>query len=128
VYLLGTGDGTTDGERSHSATVYRIGQNLLQIDCGEPASRNFKRAGLSFDALDALILSHLHSDHIGGIFMFLQTCWLEKRKRDLQIYMPTEGIEPLRQMLRATYLFDEAIGFRFASKGSQRNEPFKSVQ
>jgi len=117
VYLLGTGDGTTDGERSHSATVYRVGQSLLQIDCGEPAARNFKRAGLSFDALDAFILSHLHSDHIGGIFMFLQTCWLEKRTRDLTIYLPAEGIEPLRQMLRAAYLFDEAIGFSVRFEG-----------
>jgi ribonuclease BN (tRNA processing enzyme) len=117
VYLLGTGDGTSDGERSHSATVYRFGQSLFQIDCGEPAARNFKRAGLSFDALDAFVLSHLHSDHVGGIFMFLQTCWLEKRSRDLHIYMPAEGIEPLRQMLRAAYLFDEAIGFAVRFEG-----------
>lgn len=49
--------------------------------------------------------------------MFLQGMWLEKRRRPLTIYLPAEGVQPLKRMLKAVYLFDELIGFplRFES-------------
>ena len=52
------------------------------------------------------------ADHIGGFLMLVQSFWLEKRRKDLRVHLPADGIEPLRAMLRAAYLFDEILPFR----------------
>jgi ribonuclease BN (tRNA processing enzyme) len=112
LHLLGTGDGSADGERNHSSSLYRFPQSAVQIDAGEPASRAFKALGLPYETVDRIILSHLHSDHIGGFFMLMQGYWLEQRRKQLVVHLPADGIEPIRTMLRAAYLFDDVLPFR----------------
>jgi ribonuclease BN (tRNA processing enzyme) len=112
LHLLGTGDGSADAERSHSAYLYRFPQSAVQIDAGEPASRAFKGLGLPYDTVDRIILSHLHFDHIGGFFMLMQGYWLERRRKHLVVHLPADGIEAVRTMLRTSYLFDDVLPFR----------------
>jgi ribonuclease Z len=108
---FGTGDGWPCADRNHSSFHYRFGKTSLIVDCGESVSRAYKASGLSYDAFDALLLSHLHSDHIGGFFMFMQGLWLEKRQKDLPIYLPEDGIKPLRDLLDAAMIFEELLAF-----------------
>jgi ribonuclease Z len=109
---FGVGDGTASAERNHSAYLYRLGGVCILIDCGEPVSRSFKASGLHYDTIDRIFLSHLHSDHIGGLFMLLQAFWLEERQKELTIHLPKDAIEPLTKMLHAAYLFPEVLPFR----------------
>jgi ribonuclease BN (tRNA processing enzyme) len=120
---FGVGDGTASAERNHSAYLYRFGEVSLLVDCGEPISRSFKASGLSYDLIDRILISHLHADHIGGLFMLLQGFWLEKRKKDLHVHLPKEGIQPLRQMLQAAFLFDELLPFRLTFSPWSIGEP-----
>jgi ribonuclease Z len=66
---------------------------------------------LSYDTIDRIFLSHLHSDHLGGLFMLLQGFWLEERKKELSIHLPKDAIEPVTKMLQAAYLFPEVLPF-----------------
>lgn len=120
---LGTGDGWPDAERGHSAFLYQFATQTVLVDCGEPACRSLKRAGLGPDAVDRVVLSHLHFDHIGGFFMLLQGFWLEGRRKGLDVHLPAEGIKPLRQMLAAGYLFDDLLGFRLRFHALRAEEP-----
>jgi hypothetical protein len=108
---LGVGDGWASMDRNHSSYVYRLGTRTVLVDCGEPVSRSLKAAGIHADAVDDLILSHLHLDHLGGFFMLLQGLWLEPRRKPLTVHMPAEGIEPVKAILRAGYIFDELLQF-----------------
>lgn len=108
---FGVGDGMPCGDRDHSAYLYRMGGTTLLMDCGEPISRSLKASGLSYDLIDRIFLSHLHSDHVGGFFMLLQSFWLERRKKDLRVHLPREGVEPIKQMANAAYLFEELLPF-----------------
>jgi len=108
---LGTGDGHPSGERSHSAFLYEFGDATVLLDCGEPVTKSLMQAGVSPDAIDRVFLSHLHSDHLGGFFMLIQSFWLRQRKNPLTIHLPDEGLEPVQQLLRAAYLFDELMPF-----------------
>src|SRR5215204_5678418 len=108
---FGVGDGAPSADRNHSSYLYRLGSGSLLIDCGEPISRAFKASGLSYDVVDRIFLSHLHSDHVGGLFMLLQGFWLEQRQKELTIHAPKDAITPLTQMLSATYLFPEVLPF-----------------
>jgi ribonuclease BN (tRNA processing enzyme) len=97
---------------------------LLQ-DAGEPLSRTFRTAGFDYDALDGVVLSHLHGDHVGGLLMFLQSLWLQQRRRPLPIWLPAHGIEPIRQLLRASCLFEEMFPFRISWHPLQVGKPFQ---
>jgi ribonuclease BN (tRNA processing enzyme) len=112
VICFGTGDGAPCEDRNHASFLYRLGRTTILVDCGEAVDRSYKASGLSYDAVDAIFLSHLHSDHVGGFFMFMQGMWLEGRRKPLKVYLPGKSIKPLREMLNTVFLFDEVLPFR----------------
>jgi ribonuclease Z len=121
---FGTGDGWPCEERNHAAFLYRLGKTSILIDCGEAIDGQYKASGLSYDLFDAIFISHLHSDHFGGFFMLMQGCWLEGRRKPLPVYLPKGAIKPLRAMLDAAFLFDEALKFRLQLRPISSGKPF----
>lgn len=109
---FGVGDGWPCPRRFHSSFLYRFGEGAILVDCGESVSRSFKASGLSYDLIDRIFISHLHFDHFGGFFMFIQGLWLEGRTKELTVHMPIDGIEPTRQLLKAACIFEELLPFR----------------
>ena len=109
---FGVGDGAASADRNHSAYLYTFGNVSLLVDCGEPISRSFRASGLSYELIDRVLISHLHADHIGGFFMLLQGFWLEQRKKDLHVHLPADSVQPLKQMLQASFLFEELLPFK----------------
>ena len=124
ISCFGVGDGWASADRNHSSFLYQVGNTTLLIDCGEPASRSFRATGLPYDALDGLLLSHLHSDHFGGFLMLMQTFWLENRRRALPIHMPADAVEPVQQLLKSVYLFPELMSFERNLIALRPSEPF----
>ena len=109
---LGTGDGWASDRRGHSAFLFHLEDSTLLMDCGEPVGRSLRATGIQPDELDGILLSHLHCDHVGGFFMLMQGFWLDQRTRDLTVHMPEEGLEPVRRMLDAAYIFEELMAFK----------------
>ncbi len=131
---FGVGDGMACADRNHSSYLYRVGEVSLLVDCGEPVSRTFQGLRLDCNGIDRVFLSHLHSDHVGGFFMLVQGFWLGRRRKHLRVHLPADGLGPLRQMLKATYLFEELFQFELSMEpleagklvrhGSVRVTPF----
>ena len=110
--FLGTADGVASPDRHHASLLLRLAGQTLLLDCGEPCSQTLKHLGVDFNSLDAIVVSHTHSDHVGGLPMLLQSLWLEQRTRPLSVWMPRRAIPPLQRWLRACFLFEEQFGFR----------------
>lgn len=108
---FGVGDGWPSA-RNHSSFLYTLQERSILIDCGEPISRGYFETGGSYDAIDRIFISHLHFDHVGGLFMLLQSFWLRKRRKELFIHLPEDGIAPIRRLLEAGCLFDELLQYR----------------
>lgn len=108
---FGVGDGWPCDNRRHSAYLYRFGTTRLLVDCGDGFSQSYKASGLSYEALDGILLTHMHSDHVGGFSTFLQGLWLEQRTRPLAVAAPATGIPALQAWLSATLLSPELFGF-----------------
>ena len=111
VTFLGTSDGLPSSDRQHSSLLVKLATQTILLDCGEPCGHTLKRIGADFDAIDMVVISHTHSDHIGGSRMLLQSMWLERRRRPLTVWMPGHAIRLMRQWLDACYLFEPLLGF-----------------
>ena len=109
--FLGTGCGLPMADRYHSSLLLEADGRRWLLDAGEPCSHRLKAMGVPFSSLDAVFISHGHSDHLSGLPMVIQGAWLEGRTRPLPVYLPAELIAPLRGWLEAVYLPDKLIGF-----------------
>ncbi len=87
-------------------------------------STGFKAAGFDYEALDGVALSHMHSDHVGGFSMFVQSLWLAQRRRPLTVHAPAQGIPALQSWLNATVLPPELLGFELQWHPLETGRPF----
>lgn len=111
VTCFGVGEGWPSEDRRHASFLYRCGSTHLLVDCGDGMSSAFKAAGIAYEEVDAVFLSHMHSDHVGGFSMFVQALWLQQRRRPLPVYAAPRAIAALRAWLAAVVLPPELIGF-----------------
>ncbi len=96
--VLGTASALPTTERYPSAQVLNVRGRLFMIDCGEGAQIQMRKAGISFLKIEHICLSHIHGDHIFGLFGLLSTMALLGRTAPLNIYAPA-GFGPILQFL-----------------------------
>ena len=110
VTFLGTGDAYCAGGRHMAAYVIESPEGSLLLDCGPTILASLNRHGLSAAPIDAVLLSHLHGDHVAGLpFLFLQYIYVEPRVRPLRIIGPPGVEERVNVLFRAMYA-DTAAG------------------
>lgn len=74
--LLGTGGPLPDPHRAGPATLVRTGATNLLIDAGRGVLMRLAAAGVGAGQLDAVLLTHLHSDHITDLGDLVTTRWI----------------------------------------------------
>ena len=63
VTLLGTGVPTPRPDRFGPSTLVEVGNQRLLIDAGRGAAIRLYQVGVPMGSIDALLLTHYHSDH-----------------------------------------------------------------
>lgn len=93
VQCLGSGDAFGSGGRFQTCYYIESESACFLIDCGATAMTAMKRFGVDPERIDAVLISHLHGDHFGGLpFLIRETQIMAKRTRPLIVAGP-EGIE-----------------------------------
>jgi ribonuclease Z len=77
VTLLGTGTPIPSKDRFGPSTLIEAGARKLLVDAGRGATIRLQQLGIPIGRLDALLLTHFHSDHTVGIPDVWLTGWLE---------------------------------------------------
>ena len=114
VTLLGTGSPIPDPERAGPSTLARAGDQMFLIDCGRGVLQRLAAAGYGANQLSALLLTHLHSDHIADLGDVIITRWVSTFTPDappLPIIGPPGTVDVVEATLRA---FGHDIGYRIA--------------
>jgi ribonuclease Z len=114
VTLLGTGSPIPDPQRAGPSTLVRAGGQTLLVDCGRGVLQRATAVGVGANALTALLLTHLHSDHIADLGDLLITRWVTTFAPDpppLPIIGPPGTAAVVQATLQA---FGPDIGYRIA--------------
>ncbi|MDA9406151.1 MBL fold metallo-hydrolase [Bradyrhizobium sp. CCBAU 45384] len=112
VTLLGTGVPIPRPDRFGPSTLIEAGNHTLLIDAGRGATMRLFQLGVPIGKLDALLLTHFHSDHTVGIPDLWLTGWLSSyfanRRRPFNVVGPV-GTARLMHHLEAAYAQDIEI-------------------
>jgi ribonuclease Z len=123
ITLLGTGSPIPDPNRAGPATLVRAGGQVFLVDCGRGVLQRAAAVGVSAAGLSALLLTHLHSDHIGDLGDLLITRWITTFTPDpapLPIIGPPGTAQTVEAMLKA---FGHDIGYRIAHHDDLNTPP-----
>ncbi len=87
--VVGSGDAFGSGGRLNTCFFLETAKAALLIDCGASALPALKGQGVEPNRIDAIVLSHLHGDHFGGLpFLLLDAQFLSRREKPLTIAGP----------------------------------------
>ena len=91
--------------RAETCLLVQAGTSKFIIDSGEGSAANLQRWGIDYTDLEAVILSHLHSDHISDMPEIQFQSWLGGRKEHLPVLGPV-GTASTIEGFRLAYELD----------------------
>jgi ribonuclease Z len=99
--FLGTGSALPTAERGNTALAVSdpAGERWLLIDCGGDAYRGLVRAGIGPDAVQDVVITHAHIDHIGGLASLIESFRLSGRHAPLTIRAIAEPLAVARRIV-----------------------------
>jgi len=109
VTLLGTGTPQPIMERFGASILVQAGSETFLFDAGRGCLQRLRQLKVSYDKINALFLTHLHSDHIVGLPDLWLTGWLiSKRATPLKVFGPT-GTDNMIEHLQKAFVYDIKI-------------------
>ncbi|KRR23647.1 ribonuclease Z [Bradyrhizobium lablabi] len=112
VILLGTGTPMPHPDRAGPATLVKAGGSNILIDCGRAVVMRLAASGVGPQAISAVLITHMHSDHISDLNDVITTHWvMNPGPARLQVFGPP-GIRGVVDATLAMLALD--IGYRIA--------------
>ncbi len=104
-----------DPARAEACVLVQAGERLFVVDVGDGSVARLRQWAIAFDRIEAVMLTHLHSDHISDLAdMHLATWVLQDRPAKLPVYGPV-GVEQVTAGFEMAYGID--YGLRNAHHG-----------
>ena len=112
--IVGSGDAFGSGGRFNTAFLLETAKATLLVDCGASTMVALKARKLDPNRIDAIVLSHLHGDHYGGLpFFMLEAQFLSQRERPLLVAGPPGTRARIPQAMEAFFPLSTLNKWRF---------------
>jgi ribonuclease Z len=118
--ILGSSSALPTSERYPSAHVLNAHERLFLIDCGEGTQMQLRRNKIRFAKINHIFISHLHGDHVFGLYGLLSTLSLMGRENPVHLYAPSGFQQILHSHLQD---FDIRLNFEIDFIPLSGNDP-----
>lgn len=88
--ILGSSSAIPTSKRFPAAHLLQADGRFYLIDCGEGTQIQLRRLKKKFGRINHIFISHLHGDHVFGLFGLVSTLSLMGRKTDLHLFAPPQ--------------------------------------
>ena len=125
VVTLGTGSPLPDPNRAGPSTLVSVNDRHLLIDCGRGVLMRLAAAGVGAAQLSAVLITHLHSDHLTDLNDVITTRWISTFESTPLTVVGPPGtravVDSIESMLRAD------TGYRLAHHDDLTEAPITEV-
>jgi ribonuclease Z len=99
--LLGTGCPKVDNKRFGPSNLISSVKSNILVDCGSGVTQRLVESKISTVNIDALFLTHLHSDHVIDFYQLIISSWHSYRIKPWKIYGPKGTKSFLKKIMNA---------------------------
>ena len=92
ITILGCSSAIPTKDRYPTAQLVDYSDRYFLVDCAEGTQMQLRRYRISFQRIQHILISHMHSDHFLGLPGLLSSMDLLGRKIPMHLYAPSEGI------------------------------------
>lgn len=115
IILAGTGSPMPDPRRTGASTVIIAGDNIFIVDADPGSTLNLELMKIPLNKTAAVLLTHMHSDHIAGLGELLLKAWTRGARTEPLRVMGPEGVEIVVDGFNLAFSVD--AGFRHSHHG-----------
>mgnify|MGYP001818635395 CR=1 FL=1 len=120
LFMCGTSSPLPDPNRAQACVAILAGEELYIVDTGAGSARVATLGRLPLERLEAVFLTHFHSDHIAALPEFNLNSWVAGRPAPLSVFGPP-GVAEVVDGLNAAYRLDST--YRVAHHGDELMRP-----
>jgi ribonuclease Z len=120
VFLCGTSSPLPAADRAQACVAVLAGESLFLVDAGAGSAQVAALGRLPMGRLEAVFLTHFHSDHIAALPEFNLNSWVAGRPKPLVVFGP-EGVSEVVEGLNNAYRLD--LTYRVAHHGADLLAP-----
>jgi len=92
--------------RAETCILISAGEDLFVVDIGDGSNDNLRSWNINFRNIEAVLITHLHSDHIADLPGLHQNAWVVgERNSKLKVFGP-EGVDQFTQGIEMAYAHD----------------------
>tara|TARA_R110002167_G_scaffold69505_5_gene195765 strand:+ start:669 stop:1742 length:1074 start_codon:yes stop_codon:yes gene_type:complete len=121
VYLCGAGSPMFDVKRSGPCTAIIAGNKVYVVDVGSSAAKILQQGRVPLSNVEAIFLTHFHSDHIDGLGELIMQLWANGTRNTAVPVIAPRGVEQVVAGFNLAYQQDDQ--YRTAHHGEATMPP-----
>jgi ribonuclease BN (tRNA processing enzyme) len=114
VQVVGSGDAFGSGGRFQACVLVRATEGYALLDCGATSLVALKQQEIDPNTIDAVLVTHLHGDHFGGLPFLILDGQFSRRTRPLVVAGPPGLAQRLPQAMEILFPGSSTVERRFA--------------
>ena len=117
--LLGTGCPSVDHKRFGPSNLVSIKNTKILVDCGSGITQRLHELEVSSADIDALLFTHLHSDHAVDLYQLIISSWHSYRIKPWKIYGP-KGTKKFVKKIMDAWADERKLRISYESRASAK--------
>jgi len=117
ITILGSSSALPTSLRHTTAHLFNMNERFFLIDCGEGAQIRMRQYHLSPAKINHIFITHLHGDHVFGLFGLISSLGLMGRKVPLNLYGPSQLQDVVESHLKFYGPLKFELNFHIADHG-----------